>query len=118
MLWDMIYSGESSDRVRIGSNGIAPNSFNNFKYAFSTMPSGGKDEHFSDRLHVKRVIHLSGGNYWGQPTRNGVAMAISEFFDRNYQRHFNNIPIQEHIENNLADDQLNLIENFIPWAIA
>lgn len=114
LLWDMIYGGAGSERVRLGCEGIAPNAFRSFRYAFSTLPSGRKDDYTSDAIKVRRVIHLSGGNYWGKPTRNRVASAISEFFDRNYQRHFNNIPIQEHIERNLSNPELNLIEKFIP----
>jgi hypothetical protein len=83
MLWDLIYQtgAQLGGRVTIGINHRAPQHFASFKYAFVTVPSG--DDVF-ERHHVPvlRVNALSGGNYWGQKSKDGVAMSLSEIFPK------------------------------------
>ena len=90
MLWGMIYDAAGSIRlnnVAIGSNGIFPQAFKNFRYAFVTVPTSNGN--FSPTsLQVLRVSALSGGNYWGRPTQAGVAKSLSELLGHNFPSAF------------------------------
>ena len=44
------------------------------------MPSNGLNGYSSTRVEISRVRNLSGGNYWGVPTKNGVAKSVKEIF--------------------------------------
>lgn len=57
------------------------------------MPSV-KLEHFKNSsLAVKRVYNLSGGNYWGLETKDGVARCVKEIFN-NYRNGYDNSDIR------------------------
>ena len=83
MLWDMIYSagGFRGRQISVGRNNYSIQQLGNgFTYSFVTVPSV-KLEHFKNTsLAVKRVYNLSGGNYWGLATKDGVARCIKEIF--------------------------------------
>lgn len=86
MLWDMVYSAKGFGRnVTVGSKGRSIGSFASFTYSFVTVPSQ-KD---IDSIYkvtstaVNRVRNISGGNYWGLPTKDGVADSLNEFIGRN-----------------------------------
>ena len=80
MLWDLIYNaqGFKISNISVGIKGISPNSFSSFSYAFSTVPTVKKEKFKKETLAVLRVKNLSGGNYWGHPTDNGIAKCINE----------------------------------------
>lgn len=105
MLWDMVYRarGFRDTGISVGKNGIATNDFKSFSYSFMTVPSqknlGSKFK--NDSMAVKRVRNLSGGNYWGWPSVNGVALSFSEIFRRNFSDAFQQ-PIQNQIGDVLA----------------
>jgi hypothetical protein len=86
MLWDMVYSAKGFGRnVTVGSKGRSINSFSSFTYSFVTVPSQ-KDIDKTYKVTstaVNRVRNISGGNYWGLPTKDGVADSINEFIGRN-----------------------------------
>jgi len=114
MLWGLIYASAGSistnKNVSIGSNGINPASFQSFTYSFVTVPtSRGPFKHNS--LAVLRVSALSGGNYWGHPTRNGVAQSVSEFFTANFPNAFRST-VQNSISNNVLK-QKDILEKFL-----
>ena len=46
------------------------------------MPSNSLDGYSPTRVEISRVRNLSGGNYWGVATRNGVAKSVKEIFRR------------------------------------
>ena len=35
-------------------------------------------------MAVKRIWGLSGGNYWGHPSKSDVALSVAEIFNRNF----------------------------------
>jgi hypothetical protein len=104
MLWDLIYNSNSFriPNVHVGTGGFSPNSFRKFCYSFVTVPSGN-DLYESDSLCVLRVKNLSGGNYWGKKTEQGVCGSLSNFFGRNFSNHFQG-SVQSHIGQQQIDD--------------
>ena len=89
MLWDMVYSanGFAENNISIGSDNFSIKNLSKFSYAFVTVPSQ-KDlgTKFKPTLtHVQRVANISGGNYWGWPSKNSVAGSLDEIFQRNFQ---------------------------------
>lgn len=86
MLWDMIYSagGFRGRNITVGRNGYDIHKSKNFTYAFVTVPTNQKTNFKPDSVAVKRVNNLSGGNFWGKPTKEGVARSVKEIFTNNY----------------------------------
>lgn len=113
MLWDLLYNSEKLriTQVKVGSEGFAPTSFRKFSYAFVTVPSNRKTEHKADSLAVQRVTLLTGGNYWGQKSKAGVAQSLSEFFGKNFSSAFT-AGVQNHIRDHILKDPVAL-GNFI-----
>ncbi|MFG6574180.1 hypothetical protein ACGYLO_21705 [Sulfitobacter sp. 1A13353] len=96
MLWDMVYRASfgSETNIHIGKRGYNVKHLKRFSYSFVTVPSQ-KDSlkkksipNSSTQMAVKRVSGLSGGNYWGMPTKSGVALSVSEIFDSNFSNAF------------------------------
>jgi hypothetical protein len=81
MLWDMVYNTDSflDPRIVVGVNNRDHKKLGSFKYAFVTVPTNNT-EYKPSLLPVKRVHELSGGNYWGRPTKSGVARSLQEIF--------------------------------------
>ena len=76
MLWDMIYSagGFRGRQISVGRNNFSIQQLGNgFTYSFVTVPSNKLENYDNTKLAVKRVYNLSGGNYWGLETKDGVA---------------------------------------------
>ena len=96
MLWDMIYSagGFRGRQISVGRNNFSIQQLGDgFTYSFVTVPSV-KLEHFKNSsLAVKRVYNLSGGNYWGLETKDGVARCVKEIFN-NYRNGYDNSDIR------------------------
>lgn len=90
MLWNMIYSAKNfvDTNIHIGADAFSTSGLKNFRYAFVTVPSNTSG-HSVNKLHVRRVSILTGGNYWGRPTKSGVAMSIKEIFSTNFSSGFN-----------------------------
>ena len=119
MLWDIIYTSKISiPRVSLGIKGLNPQNFENFTYAFSTMPSnyqsnkGDNKKHKKDSISVLRVNGLSGGNYWGYKSKEGIAKGLNEFFNSNFKNSFNSLSIEDHIQKNIENNP-KLIEMFL-----
>lgn len=109
MLWDMVYSAKGFGRnVTVGSSGRSIASFASFTYSFVTVPSQKDiDKNFKvTSTAVNRVRHLSGGNYWGLPTKDGVADSINEFIGRNLSEY---IPGGDQID--WLNQQLKLLQD-------
>jgi len=87
MLWDMIYSagGFRGRNITIGRNGYSIQAAQSFTYSFVTVPSNQNTTYKPESVSVKRVTNLSGGNYWGKPTRQNVAKSLKEIFTNNFQ---------------------------------
>jgi hypothetical protein len=89
MLWDIVYRAqEFRDKgIKVGQNGVKVHDFRQFSYSFVTVPTT-RQPIKPNSMAAKRVSSLSGGNYWGKPSQNGVALSLSEIFDRNFRMAF------------------------------
>lgn len=93
MLWDMVYAAKGFGRnVTVGSKGRSIDSFASFTYSFVTVPSQkDTDKNYKvTSTAVNRVRNISGGNYWGLPTKNGIADSLNEFIGRNLSSYIPN----------------------------
>ena len=112
MLWDMIYNSQSNlANVAVGRNGVNPNSVSSFKYGFATVPSNKLINFKSTSLCVLRVKNLTGGNYWGHPTKSDIASSLKELPNRNHPQVFRG-GIGAHIDNQMSLDK-NLAKRFL-----
>ena len=84
MLWNLVYSPKfHHDSVSIGLNKFHIANLAMFRYAFITVPTQKILSKFSpSSLPVLRVKTLSGGVYWGRPTKNAVCSSIKEIFGK------------------------------------
>jgi hypothetical protein len=98
MLWDMVYRADypKGTGVVIGRNGYSVRHLD-FSYSFVVVPSQ-KSEIVAGSVPTIRVNALSGGNYWGQPTKRGVALGLPEIFMRNFGSAFEQ-NVQDTIKN-------------------
>ena len=84
MLWDMIYSSTAFRAdITIGREGYNMNNAHLFSYAFATVPTVKPEKITRSSVAVSRVRNLSGGNYWGKPSEDGIASSIKEMLNRN-----------------------------------
>lgn len=84
MLWDMVYNAmRLPTNVTVGRNGYSIHNCSYFSYSFVTLPSNRLSTFTSKATCVKRVENLSGGNYWGLPTKQNVAASVKEILSRN-----------------------------------
>lgn len=84
MLWDAVYSATNfRSGVSVGLNGYSITDISRFTYSFVTVPTVKLERIKKDSLCVLRVMFLSGGNYWGLPTKIGIANSIKEMLNRN-----------------------------------
>lgn len=116
MLWDIVYNsynklGSPIPHVQVGNNGVTPSSFQKFSYSFLTVPTTKLPN--PNSVSVSRVRNISGGNFWGMAARDGVAMPFSEFFHRNFHKHFEYYgSVQNHISSNINNDN-SFIDRFL-----
>lgn len=85
MLWNMVYSARDfrENNISIGKNGYSMHDIKRFTYSFVTVPTVKLEKFKTTSTAVKRVTNLSGGNYWGHPTKSGVASSLKEMLSRN-----------------------------------
>ena len=109
MLWDLIYNVQKFkiSNISVGIKGVSPNSFSSFSYAFSTVPTVKKEKFKKDSLAVLRVKNLSGGNYWGHPTTEGIAKCINEIAGNHFGNEFKG-GITNHLDKYLKKDASHL----------
>ena len=89
MLWNTIYDMDRSrvQPVSVGVKGFTISALRNFTYSFVTVPSSLKSIKAAN-LPVVRVRTLSGSNYWGMETKSGIALSLSEIFNKNFRNSF------------------------------
>lgn len=87
MLWNMLYDQARKgaliqDRFTIGSATYSLRGLSHFAYAFATVPTQQNiDRTFKPAsTSVLRAKSMTGGNYWGRPRKNGIALSMSDFF--------------------------------------
>ena len=89
MLWDAVYSANNfRNSISVGTDGYSIHDISRFTYSFVTVPSNqlekdGREQYKNTSTCVLRVKNLSGGNYWGLKSKNGVASSIKELLERN-----------------------------------
>lgn len=84
MLWDAVYSATNFRYgISVGLNGYSIEDVGRFTYSFVTVPTVKLDKIKTESLCVLRVMHLSGGNYWGLPSQVGIASSVKEMLNRN-----------------------------------
>ncbi|HZY80975.1 MAG TPA: hypothetical protein VFE50_15740 [Cyclobacteriaceae bacterium] len=90
MLWNLIYSAKKDFNagIPVGRNNFSIRHLKKFTYSFCTVPTGGLKDFTPTSMPVKRVKSLSGGNYWGRKTTDGVARSIREIFNTNLSNSF------------------------------
>jgi hypothetical protein len=86
MLWNFVYSiraggGPLPGGLTIGANGFSLDQLTNFTNAFVTVPTNAVDKFKSTGMPVQRARTMTGGYYWGYPSRGGICMNIREFLD-------------------------------------
>ncbi len=84
MLWDMIYKVRTfeNNNITIGRNNFSIKDCKRFTYSFVTVPTVKTNGLTTNSVAVKRVSNLSGGVYWGNPTKSGVAQSLGELPSR------------------------------------
>lgn len=84
MLWDAVYAAKTfRNGVCVGRNNYTVTDLSHFTYAFATVPTNRLSCYQPSTLCVKRVMNLTGGNYWGRETKADVAASIKEMLPRN-----------------------------------
>lgn len=89
MLWDAVYSADRfRNGITVGSEGYSIHDADRFTYSFVTVPSNqlvkeGREQYKTTSTSVLRVKNLSGGNYWGTASKDGVASSVKELVERN-----------------------------------
>ena len=84
MLWDAVYAANGfKNGITVGQNGYSIKNAKKFSYSFVTVPTVRLDGIKVSSVCVSRVRNLSGGNYWGLPSKNGVADSVKEILVRN-----------------------------------
>lgn len=89
MLWDAVYSANTfRNGISVGADGFSIHDAKRFTYSFVTVPSNqlvkdGRESYKNTSTAVLRVINLSGGNYWGLPSKAGIASSVKELLERN-----------------------------------
>lgn len=80
MLWDMIYKVRNfeNNNIAIGRNNFSIKDCHKFSYSFVTVPTVKLEKFKENTRAVKRVSNLSGGVFWGEKTKSGVAKSIGE----------------------------------------
>ena len=105
VLYDFVYNltDNNSTDLKIGINDRNVRQFKKFAYCFATVPTQKDlDQYKQGKVSVERVRHLSGGNYWGSKSKNGVISSIKEITNKNFLSAFNtNNNVTENINNNL-----------------
>lgn len=115
MLWDMIYKVRSfeENNIRVGQNNYSIKNCRRFTYSFATVPTVALSRFKTNSVAVKRVSNLSGGVFWGNPSRTGVALSLSElpaivfFQNQNYNMRRDLAPLMAHYDDNLTYFNLN-----------
>ena len=106
MLWDLIYNSTNFrlPNVSVGTAGVNPIAFKSFAYAYFTVPTNKNIQKIKPKsTQVLRVANLTGGNYWGRPTTNGIAQSVNNYFGRNFANHFIG-GVQAHIASQIKND--------------
>ena len=86
MLWSLLYRLRASGAqpptdVSVGDPPFSLERMVDFDFAFITVPSNRVDRFHARSMPVLRGETMSGGVFWGRPSKPGVARSLSEFCD-------------------------------------
>lgn len=86
MLWDMVYSsvGFTKRNLTVGTSSYSIRNIKRFTYSFVTVPTVKLSNFKTTSTSVRRVQNISGGNYWGFPSKSSIANSIKDIFSRNF----------------------------------
>ena len=87
MLWNLLFEEARGKRplpqgLVIGSGLYEPSLLQGFAYSFVTVPTG-QDVTAGD-VQCYRTKNMTGGMFWGKPTKAHVSKSIKEFFVQHY----------------------------------
>lgn len=87
MLWDMVYAanGVPNRNIYVGTHTYNPQTCKSFSYSFITVPTNNLEQFTPTATAVERVTNLSGGNFWGYPSQNGIATNVKDIIQRNFR---------------------------------
>ena len=89
MVYDLAINHPNTLDMKVGINGWKITDLKKFFYAFATLPSQKDLSKFtSNALPVIRTRKLSGGVYWGVPSKVNIAKSMKEIFASNFQTSF------------------------------
>ena len=101
--WNMVYNlainNPDALEMKIGINDWDVTVLKKFFYAFATLPSQKPEIIKSTSLPVVRLEKLSGGNFWGLPSKKDIAKSMKEIFKKNFSS-----SIGDGIESNLKKE--------------
>ena len=101
--WNMVYNlainNPDALEMKIGINDWDVTVLKKFFYAFATLPSQKPEIIKSTSLPVVRLKKLSGGNFWGLPSKKDIAKSTKEIFKKNFSS-----SIGDGIESNLKKE--------------
>lgn len=85
MLWDLIYRVKNfkDQNIHVGSNTWSIDALKKFTYAFATVPTS-RGPYTINSVRIQRVSRLTGGNYWGRPTEQGIASSVKDIVQNNF----------------------------------
>jgi hypothetical protein len=97
MLWNFLYRLAAGGKIpsngfSVGSGSWHLKQLKSFAYTFVTVPTNKIDSFKPTGMPILRVSNMSGGAYWGMPSKNGVMLSIKEFFSKNYNVANHNFP--------------------------
>jgi hypothetical protein len=97
MLWNALYAQARSGQPMVGGFTIGHNykslrELKFFAYAFATVPTNSPDEYQAGHVPVLRVKGISGGNYWGRPSKPGVCASLGMFANNAFSKHAEAFP--------------------------
>ena len=81
-LWNDVYEGRKSG-ITTGQNGYSIKDLKRFSYSFATVPTNRVENYNSETPCVHFMKELSGGNYWGMRTKDGVAESFEVMIEKN-----------------------------------
>jgi hypothetical protein len=99
MLWSMVYEANfTGTSISIGTENYSIRDVSKFTYSFCTVPTNKLENYSQFSTSVNRVRNLTGGNYWGFPSKSGISSSIKEIFNHNFRNAF--YPNQRTLMNN------------------
>jgi hypothetical protein len=97
MLWNMVYKLAHEGKLKsngfsVGTGKYHLSSVSGFSYSFVTVPTNDPTKYKSTSMEVARVAGMTGGAFWGRPSKTHVMNCVSDFFVANMNALGNHFP--------------------------